>query len=89
MPLSVHGGSSTPGPSTEAWTQSTDLSVEIEIPTEIPRHFAKKHLCFSEINLRSSFADFAKKPLYFSEINPWSVILQLGSKFKKYLQKCP
>jgi hypothetical protein len=44
-------------------------------PVEIPRHFAKKPLCFFEINPRSSFADFALKPLCFSEINPWFVIL--------------
>jgi hypothetical protein len=56
---------------------------------KFPHHFAKKPLCFSEINLRSSFADFALKPLYFSEINPWSAILQLGPKFEKYLQKYP
>jgi hypothetical protein len=34
-------------------------------------------------------ADFALRPLYFSKINPQSVILQLGSKFEKYLQKGP
>jgi hypothetical protein len=54
---------------------------------EIPHHFAKKPLCFSEINPWYSFADFALKPLYFSEINPRSMILQLGPKFEKYLQK--
>jgi hypothetical protein len=47
-------------------------------PAEITRHFAKKALCFFEINPRSSFADFALRPLYFSEIKPQSVILQLG-----------
>jgi hypothetical protein len=35
------------------------------------------------------FADFALRPLCFSEINPQSVILQLGPKFEKYLQKGP
>jgi hypothetical protein len=56
---------------------------------KFPCHFAKKPLCFSKINPRSSFADFAKKPLYFSKINPQSVIFQLSMKFKKYLQKVP
>jgi hypothetical protein len=56
---------------------------------EIPRHFAKKPLCFFEINPRSSFVDFALKPLYFSKINLWSVILQLGSKLKKIFSKGP
>jgi hypothetical protein len=54
---------------------------------KFPRQFAKKPLCFSKINLRSSFVDFAKKPLYFSKINPQSEIFQLSPKFKKYLQK--
>jgi hypothetical protein len=47
-------------------------------PTEIPRHFAKKPLCFFEINSWSRFADFALRPLCFSKINPQSMILQLG-----------
>jgi hypothetical protein len=42
-----------------------------------------------EFNPRSSFVDFALKPLYFSEINLRSVILQLGSKFKKIFSKGP
>jgi hypothetical protein len=88
-PLSVHGGPSTPGWSTDAWTQSTALSVEKLIPAEIPRHFVKKPLCFFEINPRSSFTDFALKRLCFSEINLRSMILQLGPKFEKYLQKGP
>jgi hypothetical protein len=58
-----------------------------KFPAEIPRHFAKKPLCFFEINPRSSFADFALKPLCFSKINPRSVILQLGLKFKKNIFK--
>jgi hypothetical protein len=56
-------------------------------PAEIPRHFAKKPLCFFEINPRSSFADFALRPLYFSEINPQSVILQLGPEIWKIFMK--
>jgi hypothetical protein len=56
-------------------------------PAEIRHHFAKKPLCFFEINLRSSFVDFALRPLYFSEINPPSVILQLGPKIWKTFTK--
>jgi hypothetical protein len=58
----------------EVWTRSTALSVEKQIPAEIPRHFAKKPLCFFEINLWSSFADFALKPLGFSKMNLQSII---------------
>jgi hypothetical protein len=56
-------------------------------PAEIPRHFAKKPLCFFEINLRSSFADFALRPHCFSEINPESGILQLGPEIWKTFTK--
>jgi hypothetical protein len=50
-------------------------------------HFAKKPLCFFEIDLRSSFPNFALKPLCFSKINLQSVILQLGPKFEKIFTK--
>jgi hypothetical protein len=76
----VHGGPSTPG-----W--STALSVEKKIPTEIPHHFAKKPLCFFEINPRSSFADFALKPLGFSKINPQSIIFQSDPRVQKIITK--
>jgi hypothetical protein len=56
-------------------------------PDEIPRHFAKKPMCFFEINPRSSFTDFALRPLYFSEINPQFVILQLGNEIWKIFTK--
>jgi hypothetical protein len=56
-------------------------------PAKIPRHFAKKPLCFFEINPRSSFADFALRPLYFSEGNPQFVILQLGPEIWKIFTK--
>jgi hypothetical protein len=53
----------------------------------MPRRFAKKPLCFFEINLRSSFADFALRPLCFSEVNLESVILQLGPEIWKIFLK--
>jgi hypothetical protein len=54
--------------------------LENNLLINIFENFAKKPLCFFEINPRSSFADFALKPLYFSKINPQSVILQLGPR---------
>jgi hypothetical protein len=66
-----------------------DLAVEKKSPAKIPRHFAKKPLCFFEINLRSSFADFALRPLYFFEFNPQSMILQLGPELKNIYKKVP
>jgi hypothetical protein len=55
--------------------------------SKFPHYFAKKPLCFSKINPRSSLADFEKKPIYFSEINPWSVIFSVRSKIRKIFTK--
>jgi hypothetical protein len=83
------------------WTEHTrPVHGDVDLVHGINRWKIIHYLDYSEILQRGpwtfvkstrglDFADFALRPLGFSEINPRSTVLQLGLKFKKYLQKGP
>jgi hypothetical protein len=88
VPVSVHGGSSTPDWSMETFTRSTDLSVGKKFPAEnSPAFLQRGPWTFVKSTRYPDFADFTLRPLEFSEINPRSTNFLVRSEIQKIFTK--